>query len=301
MAILEAHNVTKRFDQFIAVDSISFQMDSGNIYGLLGPNGAGKTTTIRMIMNILIPDSGTITLFDQPLTDTMKHQIGYLPEERGLYPKMKTLDLLIFFGEMHGLTHNSAKERALFWLERMEFSSALDKTIQEMSKGMQQKIQIISSLIHDPDLIILDEPFSGLDPVNINIIKDIILDLKKQNKTIMLSTHLMDTAEKLCDEVLLINNGKKILDGNLNEIRQSYGKNAIQLEYTGDASFLKNLDFVKHANDFGNYLEIELKENGTPNLLLKEAIKHIEINKMVAKQSSLNEIFIELVKGKDIK
>ncbi len=256
MAILEVQNISKRFDKHQAVDSISFSVDSGHIYGLLGPNGAGKTTTIRMIMNILAPDSGSIHLFGQKIDEDKKARIGYLPEERGLYPKMKTLDLLIFFGEMHGLSRNIAKEKALSWLDKLEFTSALEKTIQEMSKGMQQKIQIISALIHEPDLIILDEPFSGLDPVNVNLIKDVILELKNRNKAIMLSTHMMDTAEKLCDEVILINNGKKVLDGNLGLIRSDYGKNAIQLEYVGNASFIKNLDIVKRVNDYGNYLEI---------------------------------------------
>jgi len=299
MAILQVQNISKRFDKQQAVDSISFSVDSGHIYGLLGPNGAGKTTTIRMIMNILAPDSGSILLFGRQIDEEKKERIGYLPEERGLYPKMKTLDLLIFFGEMHGLSHNAAKEKALTWLKKLEFTSALEKTIQEMSKGMQQKIQIISSLMHDPDLIILDEPFSGLDPVNVNLIKDVILELKDQEKAIILSTHMMDTAEKLCDEVILINRGKKVLDGNLGAIRSDYGKNAIQLEYTGNASFIKDLDIVKKVNDYGNYLEIELNDGATPNNLLQALIDKLEISKMVSKQSSLNEIFIELVKGEN--
>lgn len=297
MAILEVENVCKSFGTLKAVDSVSFNVEPGYIYGILGPNGAGKTTTIRMIMNIIIPDSGTVKLFGQEMNDALKHRIGYLPEERGLYPKMKVIDLLIFLGEMHGLSAGQAKESAEIWLERFEFSEQAPKTVEELSKGMQQKIQFISTIMHDPDLIILDEPFSGLDPVNVNLVKDIVLDLKKKNKAIMLSTHLMDTAEKLCDDILMINGGKKVLDGRLVEIKSNYGKNALHLEYDGDLSQLKAMEMVNSINDFGNYVEVELSKQISPNQFLKSAIELVEIKRMETHQSSLNEIFIELAKG----
>ncbi len=297
MAVLEVHNVCKSYGSFKAVDDVSFDVDSGHIHGLLGPNGAGKTSTIRMIMNIMVPDSGSVLLFNQTMNDAMKAKIGYLPEERGLYQKMKTLDLLKFMGELHGMAVADAQGKALRWMERLDLAQHTEKKVQELSKGMQQKLQFISTILHDPQLIIFDEPFAGLDPVNVNLVKDIMLELKSQGKAIILSTHMMDTAEKLCDEVVMINRGRKVLDGNLQEIQLQHGERSIQLEVKGDAQFIKGLEMVKHFDDYGKYIEVQLGDGRQTNDLLKAIVDKVEVTRMQSHRSSLNEIFISLASG----
>ena len=297
MPILQVKNIFKSFGKLIAVDDVSFSVDKGHVYGLLGPNGAGKTTTIRMIMNIIVPDSGSILLFDRKMNDALKQTVGYLPEERGVYPKMKVRDLLVFIGEMHGLTYKQAQKNSSYWLERFELNNRADDKIEELSKGNQQKLQFINAIIHDPQFIILDEPFSGLDPVNVNLLKEIILEFKNKNKGIIFSTHQMETAEKLCDEILMINRGKKVLDGDLLKIQNQYGKNSFQIEYEGDGRFMSELSSVRNYDDFGNYAEIQLKENISPNDFLKQIIDKIQIISLQSRKSSLNEIFIQLAGG----
>ncbi len=294
MSILEVAHISKKYGDYNAVNDISFSVERSSVYGILGPNGAGKTTTIRMIMNIILPDHGDIKLFDQTLSDDLKCRIGYLPEERGLYPKMKVIDMLVFLGELHLLSPADALSRSRKWLNRMGLEDQETKKIEELSKGMQQKVQIIGSLLHDPDLIILDEPFSGLDPVNTNLIKDIILEMKSQGKAIMLSTHMMEAAEKLCDKILMINHGKVVLQGDLQPILQDHGNSSIQVEYTGDASFVSHLSMVDHADIYSNYLEVRLKENQNRNAFIQALIDKIDIHSFKTMQSSLNEIFIRL-------
>ncbi|MGD9897539.1 MAG: ABC transporter ATP-binding protein [Calditrichaceae bacterium] len=297
MSVLDVRNIFKSFGDYNAVEDVSFTLDPGHIYGILGPNGAGKTTTLRMVMNILIPDSGSIQLFGEQMSDRLKGRIGYLPEERGLYPKMKVRQMLIFLAELHGLSAAVSARKTDFWLERFELSGYRDNPVQELSKGMQQKLQIAGSIIHDPELIIFDEPFSGLDPVNVILVKDIMLELKQQGKAIMLSTHMMDAAEKICDEILLINKGRKVLDGNLREIQKNYGNNSVHLEYKGDARFIKDLPFINKFNDFGNYVEVVLNDKHTTNDLLKEITDKIEVTGIQSQRSSLNEIFISVSHG----
>ncbi len=297
MEVLKVENVSKSFDGVHAVKNVSLAIQTGKIYGLLGPNGAGKTTTIRMIMNIIIPDSGVITLFNQQMNDALKSKIGYLPEERGVYPKMKLYDFLKFLGELHEMDGKLIDEKIDYWLKRFDLSTMSHFKVEELSKGNQQKIQLIGSFLHDPQLLILDEPFSGLDPVNVNLVKEIILEFKQQQKAIILSTHMMDAAEKICDHVYLINKGEKILDGALNDIQQQYGRNSVQLEYKGDGRIIEQLPIVEKFNDFGNFVELQLKPENTVNDLLKALIDKIEIYRVQAKRSSLNEIFINLVKG----
>ncbi len=297
MAVLEIKNVNKWFDELHAVNNVSFSVDSGKIYGLLGPNGAGKTTTIRMIMNIIIPDSGTITLFGQSMNDELKSRIGYLPEERGVYPKMKLFDFLKFLGELHDMNSRKLTERINYWLKRFSLLDNSNDKVEELSKGNQQKVQLIGSFLHDPDLLILDEPFSGLDPVNVNLVKEVILEFKDQGKAIILSTHMMDAAEKICDHVFLINNGEKVLDGPIAEVQKQYGRNSVQIEYNGDSNKIRKIPIVESMNDFGNFMEIQLKDNATVNDLLKVLVDQIEIFNVQAKRSTLNEIFISLVKG----
>ncbi len=297
MAILEVESISKHFDRVVAVDNVSFQIEPGKIYGLLGPNGAGKTTTIRMIMNIIMPDSGRITIFNQGMDDTLKSKIGYLPEERGVYPKMKLADFLKFLGELHDVPAQEADQRARIWLKRFNLLPMADSKVQELSKGNQQKVQLIGSFLHDPELLILDEPFSGLDPVNIDLVKEIILEFKKEGKAIILSTHMMDAAEKICDHVIMIDKGHKVLDGPLDEIQQEYGHNSVQLEYGGDGEIIKQLPFVEAFNDFGNFIEVRLKDGFKVNDLLKAVLDRVEIFKVETRRSTLHEIFISLVKG----
>src|SRR5437870_5010879 len=211
MYTIELNSVRKTYDQFVAVDNLSFRIEQGGVFGLLGPNGAGKTSTIRMMIGITAPDSGQINMFGKPFARKSLQKVGYLPEERGLYKKMKILDQLIFLGELHGMAAAAARQGAIAWCKRLEIDGWLQMKVEELSKGMQQKIQFIAALLHDPDFIIMDEPFFGLDPVNAALLKDVLLDLKKKGKTILFSTHRMDQVEKLCDSICLINHGKPVL------------------------------------------------------------------------------------------
>jgi ABC-2 type transport system ATP-binding protein len=294
MALLEVEHINKSYGSFKAVDDVSFNVEAGKIYGMLGPNGAGKTTTIRMIMNILVPDSGQIRLFGKPITEDSKAKIGYLPEERGLFQKMKVYDLLLFFAELHGLSGNAGKQAVLHWLAKLEISNWAENKVEELSKGMQQKLQFITTILHNPELVILDEPFSGLDPVNVNLLKEIMLEIKEQGKTIIFSTHMMDAAEKLCDDILMIDRGKKVLDGPIHTIRAEFGKKSMRLEYTGDRNKLKSVSGVERLLDYGNYADVELKEGFNGNDFLKEILPLVQVNSFSTRQSSLNEIFLQL-------
>jgi ABC-2 type transport system ATP-binding protein len=297
MSVLEVNRVSKSFGDFKAVSNVSFNVEKGRIYGMLGPNGAGKTTTIRMIMNILIPDSGSIRLFGDTMSDALKSRIGYMPEERGLYQKMKVKDLLAFMGELHGMPVKKAKESGRKWLERMQLADRAENKVEEFSKGMQQKLQFIGTIMHDPELVILDEPFSGLDPVNVNLFKNIMLEFREQGKAIMFSTHMMEAAEKLCDDILMIDHGQKVLDGTLQSIQTQHGKNSLRLEFSGNGAPLNNAELVSHYNEFSNYVDVELKEGVTPNQFLKHALQYVEIHRMEAQKTSLNEIFLNLAGG----
>jgi ABC-2 type transport system ATP-binding protein len=295
MNTIELNKVRKTYDHFVAVDDLSFNIVQGAVFGLLGPNGAGKTSTIRMMIGITAPDSGSINVFGQSFNRKALHSIGYLPEERGLYKKMKVLDQLIFLGELHGLSAAAAREKSLSWCERLEISGWLQKKVEELSKGMQQKIQFAATLLHDPDFIIMDEPFGGLDPVNSALLKDVLLDLKKQGKTILFSTHRMDQVEKLCDSICLINRGKAVLQGQLKDIKAEYGKSNVQIEYDGDGAFLKQNNLVKAYNNYGNYVEVRLAPGADSQQLLRMVAEHSHVNKFEVMEPSLEEIFIEVV------
>src|SRR6476661_3902989 len=232
-ATLKVENVTKRFGEFAAVDELSFNVRAGRVFGFLGPNGAGKTTTIRMIVGITAPDEGSISLFGEPVSYATQNRIGYLPEERGLYKKMKVVDQLKYFAELKGVSRSAADKKIDFWLERMGLGEWKKAKTTDLSKGMQQKIQFISTVLHDPDLLILDEPFSSLDPINVEFMIDVLAEFRTNDKTIMFSTHQMETAERLCSDILLINKSKKIVSGSLREIKKSFGKNLIALRSRG--------------------------------------------------------------------
>jgi ABC-2 type transport system ATP-binding protein len=294
MPVVELAGVTKAYENKIAVNDLSLSIEAGQMFGLLGPNGAGKTSSIRMMMGITVPDSGSIILFDKPFARNSLERVGYLPEERGLYKKMKVLDQLIFFGQLHGLTGDEAQKRAVAWARRMEIADALPKRTEELSKGMQQKIQFIATLLHDPRLIVMDEPFSGLDPVNAVLVERTLLELKDQGKAILFSTHRMDQVEKLCDSICLIDNGKAVLAGNLRQIKARYERNHVIVEFQGSSAFL-NSDEVAEAKNFSGHAEIKLKPNGDAQKLLHEAAAVATIFRFELVEPSLEEIFIQTV------
>ena len=294
---VELRQVVKAYDRFVAVDHISFQIRSGSVYGLLGPNGAGKTSTLRMLIGITAPDSGEVRLFEQAFLRRNLRRVGYLPEERGLYRRMKVLEQLVFLAELKALPKADAVRRAEQWCERLQLSEWTGRRVEDLSKGMQQKVQFIGALLHDPDLLILDEPFAGLDPSNAVLLKDVLLELKQAGKTILFSTHRMDQVERLCDSICLIHHGKVVLEGDLKKIKSAYGKNHVQLEYAGDAEFLGNPKLVQSFNNYGNYVEVRLKPGADAQELLRSATTMARVSKFELVEPSLEQIFIDVVGG----
>ncbi len=295
MPALEVRNLTKIFGEIRAVDNASFEVPEGSIFGLIGRNGAGKTTTIRMLMNIFIPTSGKIIFKGAPIDQTFRARVGYLPEERGLYKKMKVLETVLFFSEVKGKRGKRVTEKAREYLERFELTNRINAKVETLSKGNQQKVQFISTLLHDPDFLVLDEPFSGMDPININLLKDIIQEKRRDGKVIILSTHLMDYAEKLCDHIAMIHKGQVILNGNLSEIKTDYSKNSVKLMHEGDISFLDNHPMVRNVTKFGNSVGIELTDINQTQDLLKLLLEHnVKINSFDVNDIALNEIFVKL-------
>lgn len=290
-------NVTKRFGEFTAVDSLNMAVRPGRIYGLLGPNGAGKTTTIRMIVNITAPDTGRIELFGQEVNAELQDRIGYLPEERGLYKKMKVVEQLKFFAELKSVAGKQVEGRIDHWLARVKLSEWKAKKATELSKGMQQKIQFIAAILHDPDLLILDEPFSGLDPVNVDLLMDIILELKSSHKTIIFSTHQMEVAEKICDDICLINRSHKVLEGRLRDIKQSYGRNAVALRITGASDVLHDSTLVASVKHHSDELEALLTPGADAQELLRRLIVGgASVSKFEMVEPSLGDIFKDKVR-----
>lgn len=302
MSIVELQKVRKVYDTKVAVNDISFNIEPGTMFGLLGPNGSGKTSSIRMMIGITVPDSGSISLFGQPFTRKNLHRVGYLPEERGLYKKMKVMDQLIFLGQLHGLDASTASRRAHEWCEKLGISASIHKKTEELSKGMQQKIQFISTLLHEPELIIMDEPFSGLDPVNATILQDTLVDLRAQGRTILFSTHRMDQIEKLCDSISLIHNGNLVLSGTMRDIKSKYPRNRVEMFFEGDTGFLQHPS-IEEAKTYSGRAEIKLHtvDGIAPDAqpLLADAIQRgTRINRFEVKEPTLEEIFIEKVGGK---
>lgn len=293
---LELKQIRKAYDEFVAVDDMSLVVPEGVIYGVIGPNGAGKTTTIRMIMDIIAPDSGEVTWNGKPMGPELLNNIGYLPEERGLYKKMKVREIINYLAELKGCPAKVAGERMDPWLERMDLLDYRDRKVEELSKGMAQKLQFITTLIHDPDLIILDELFSGLDPVNIELIKGIVLDLKRAGKTILFSTHVMEQAEKLCDHICMISKGKKVIDGKLSDVKSQFGKNAVQVEIDGDGAFIANIPGVANLTEFNNYLEITLADGADTRTILRSLTEKVSISRFELMEPSLYQIFIDMAK-----
>ena len=296
MPVVELAGVTKAYESKVAVRDLSLSIEAGQMFGLLGPNGAGKTSSIRMMMGITMPDSGTVKLFEKPFERTSLERVGYLPEERGLYKKMKVLEQLVFFGQLHGLSSSDAEKRATTWAKRLEIVESLPKKTEELSKGMQQKIQFIGSLLHDPGLIVMDEPFSGLDPVNAKLLEQTLLELKDEGRAIVFSTHRMDQVEKLCDSICLINKGQAVLSGRVREIKSRYERNHIIVEFEGSDEFLKSPEIAK-AQNFSGHAEIKLRPHGDAQKILREASVNAKIYRFEMVEPSLEEIFIETVGG----
>ncbi|MES2220119.1 MAG: ATP-binding cassette domain-containing protein [Acidobacteriota bacterium] len=294
MNLVELNQISKSYDTKVAVDALSLQIEAGKMFGLLGPNGAGKTSTIRMMIGITMPDSGTVTLFGQPFSRKNLTRVGYLPEERGLYKKMKVIDQLVFLGQLHGLDAATANSRARKWCERLQIFDSIDLKTEELSKGMQQKIQFISTLLHEPALIIMDEPFSGLDPVNTQLLQETLLELKSAGKAILFSTHRMDQVEKLCDSICLVDGGKAVLSGGMRELKSRYPRNHVVIDFEGDNSFINHPE-VKEYKAFAGHVEIQLRDGADAQELLRTAWQSAKIYKFELMEPSLEEIFIQTV------
>lgn len=294
--MLIVNNLVKKFNNTLAVDNLSFQVKPGKIFGLLGPNGAGKTTTIRTILNIIKPTSGEIIFDGRPITYEYYNIIGYLPEERGLYKKSRVIDVLIYFSALKNLSRTDSLIRAEFWLKSLNIIEFRDKKIEQLSKGNQQKVQLIAAILHNPQLLILDEPFTGFDPINQQEVKDLILSFLSEGKTIILSTHQMELAEKLCEDILLINNGREVTSGKLSDIKKNFGGNNIRLSFSGDNTFLKNLPGIVKFDYYNNYTDIQLKDEIVPSEFLKKVISNVEVNHFSIIEPTLNKIFIDLIK-----
>jgi len=292
MNVIEIENVTKTFGEVKAVDRVSLNVPQGSIYGFIGPNGSGKTTTLRMIMNIFYPDSGTIRVFGQALRGAASERIGYLPEERGLYKKMKVRDLLRFYGELK--SGRKVNKEVDEWLERLDLSAWARKKIETLSKGMAQKVQFISAVISGPELIILDEPFTGLDPVNLEAIKNAVLDLRGRGATVIFSTHDMNVAEKMCDFIFMIFKGRKVLDGTLISIQDEYGSDTLRLRAEGGISSLKNLDGVEKIMDFGGLQELRLRPEADHQEILAQIMARTRIYSFDLAKPTLYDIFLRI-------
>ena len=289
-------NITKRFGDFTAVNQLSLAVYPGRIYGLLGPNGAGKTTTIRMIVNIMVPDSGRIKVFGQELTPSLQDRIGYLPEERGLYKKMKVGEQIKFFAALKNVEASEADRRIMRWLARLKLAEWKNRKAGELSKGMQQKVQFINSIVHEPDLLILDEPFSGLDPVNLELLKDVILELKASGKTIIFSTHQMEIAERICDDICLINGSRKVLEGSIREVKRGFGRHAVALRLQGGDEVFADHSLVAKIERHSNGMEVFLATGANAQTLLKRLIDGgAQIERFEMIEPSLTNIFIDKV------
>jgi ABC-2 type transport system ATP-binding protein len=292
MNVVEIENVTKTFGSVTAVDDLSLNVPEGCIYGFIGPNGSGKTTTLRMIMNIFYPDSGTIRTFGERMKGTSTDRIGYLPEERGMYKKMKVRDLLQFYGELK--SGRKVNKEVDYWLERLELADWGDKKIETLSKGMGQKVQFISTIVAKPELIILDEPFTGLDPVNVEVIKDAVLDLRTQGATVIFSTHDMNVAEKMCDFIFMIFKGKKVLDGTLVSIQDKYGSDTLRIRTEGGMQSLENLEEVNKITDFGKLQELRIHPGSDHQKILKDILSKTQVYSFELATPTLYDIFLRI-------
>jgi ABC-2 type transport system ATP-binding protein len=294
--VIELENVVKKYENHIAVNGVSFSIPKGKVFGLLGPNGAGKTSIIRIITAITRSDTGIVRFNGEVLNQSHPDQIGYMPEERGLYKKMKVGEQIMYLARLKGLTKDKATERLNYWMNRFDISSWKNKKIEELSKGMQQKIQFISTIIHEPELLILDEPFSGLDPVNANLIREEIDELNRNGTTILFSTHRMEQVEQICEEIVLINKGQNVLSGRVQDIKEQFKEHLYQIEYIGELPTLP--ETVECVESSEGKLVVQLKHADDANALLERLIQQgVSIRSFHEILPTLNEIFIKIVEG----
>jgi ABC-2 type transport system ATP-binding protein len=294
---IELEDVSKVFGRFAAVDQLTLAVPKGSMFGLLGPNGAGKTTTIRMVMNITAPDSGDIRILGHPMDRLTQNRIGYLPEERGLYRKMKVIDHLLFLAAIKEVPRETARERIGKWADKMELRSWMSKKVDELSKGMQQKVQFIATIVHDPEILILDEPFSGLDPLNVAIMRDYFLEFRAQGRTIVFSTHVLEQAEKLCDEICLLARSKKILEGEMKELKRRYSQDLLRLSIDASLAEVGSLPGVATAKAVDGTFVISLAPGTDRREFLRRALDRYRIDAFSQKEPDLEEIYIEAVRG----
>lgn len=294
--MIELQGVTKRYEKTVAVAGIDYRFQPGKLTGFLGPNGAGKSTTIRMIMNIIAPDSGRITAGGEPLSEAFRNRLGYLPEERGLYKKMKVLDHLVFSGSLKGLARGEARRRGIAWLERLGLADRAQSKVEDLSKGMQQKIQFAGTLLHEPELVLLDEPFSGLDPLNVDAFKAILLELRTKGVTLIFSTHMMEQAEQLCDEIALIDRGRLVLDGTLAELRAGYGRSNLRVRFAGESGVLRSDPRVAaYSEPTPGLAELRLRDADQASAVLRDWSARLAIDHFEVMVPSLHNIFIHTV------
>jgi ABC-2 type transport system ATP-binding protein len=294
MIAVRLDHVTKTFGQHTAVDDLSLEVPTGTVYGFIGPNGSGKTTTLRMIMHILHPDRGEIRVLGERTLGAATDRVGYLPEERGLYKQMKVRDILRFYAELKGFRHSTAAIDS--WLERMDLTAWANKKVQALSKGMSQKVQFIATIIARPELVLLDEPFSGLDPVNAVVLREAVLDLKRQGTTVIFSTHDMAVAEKMCDFIFMIYKGKKVLDGTLESIQDTYGSDTVRVRLEGNGTPLEHLPGVLKVSDFGRLQELRLERGTDTQQLLASLMAHGQVRHFELSRPSLQEIFVRIAR-----
>ncbi len=291
--MLEAQNLTKEYKDLIAVKNLSFKVNEGDIFGILGPNGAGKTSTIRMLLNIIKPTSGSVLFNSKVINENIFNKVGYLPEDRGLYQRSRSIDVIKYFGSLKGMTKSATLTASKYWFEKLKIKQLAEKKIEELSKGNQQKIQFITAVIHNPKILILDEPFSGFDPINQELITRIIADFKNSGRLIIISTHLMNIAENLCTDILLLNKGEKILKGKIETIKKDFGKNTFRIDFIGEINFIRSIPEVLEVKIFQNFAEVSLSQETSASEFLKKIIDRAEITGFTHLQPTLNNIFLE--------
>lgn len=292
---LAIRDLVKEFDGVTAVNHLSLDVPTGGIFGLLGPNGSGKTTTIRTSLGIYIPDGGSVSLLGSADPRAVRDRVGYLPEERGLYPKMKLQEQLAFLASIRGLSSSESNRRAGQWLERLGLSERAGAQTNDLSKGMQQKVQFAAAVIHEPEIVVLDEPFSGLDPVNTRLLKELILEQRDRGCTVVLSSHRMEQVEQMCDAIALIHRGELVLHGALREVKSRYGKGTLAIEYGGDASALEGLPGVRHVTDSGRSARLQLEPGADPQAIIRALLERVTVESFRNEEPSVEDIFLEMV------
>jgi len=294
--MLVVRNLTKQYNDVVAVKDLSFTVSEGKIFGLLGPNGAGKTTTIRTVLNIIKPTSGEIRFYDKKISNNFFNVIGYLPEDRGLYKKSRVDEVILYFAALKNMNRTEAQKQLNFWLNKLEIPNYKTKKVEELSRGNQQKVQFITSVIHNPRLLILDEPFSGFDPINQQVIRETILSFVSEGKLIILSTHQMELAEKMCSDILLMNKGQEVCSGSLSQLKKNFGGNMVEIGFEGNGGIIKDLSYVKGIDDYNNFAEVQLNDSVEPYVFLRDISNKIKVNHFRVIEPTLNKIFIDMIR-----